>query len=102
MNGPEEGGGDSLDRDVPEKLMNLSRPHIESYDYFIEKGMHEAVARLDNMEITHPVDKKTLEMWVDNLVVHQPEKEYTDVSEKRLFPNEVRLADGGSERVVGE
>jgi hypothetical protein len=87
--GSEQGPGDKLDRDVPEKLTSLSRPHIESFDYFIEKGINEAVTRLDSMEIVHPVDKKALEMWFDNLVVHKPVKEYKDASDSRLFPNEV-------------
>lgn len=41
-------------------LNDLTKPHVESYDYFVERGLEEAVRRLQPMELKHPISGATL------------------------------------------
>lgn len=41
-------------------LYDLTKPHVESYDYFVERGLEEAVRRLQPVELKHPVSGATL------------------------------------------
>jgi len=35
------------------KLKRISAPHLDSFNYFLKEGMHQAVADLDPIEIEH-------------------------------------------------
>ena len=41
-------------------LFNLTKPHVESYDYFVDRGLEEAVRRLQPVELKHPVSGASL------------------------------------------
>lgn len=41
-------------------LYDLTKPHVESYDYFVERGLEEAVRRLQPVELKHPISGTTL------------------------------------------
>jgi hypothetical protein len=41
-------------------LYELTKPHVESYDYFVERGLEEAVRRLQPVELKHPISGATL------------------------------------------
>lgn len=36
-------------------LAQLTRPHIESFDYFVERGLERAARGLQQVEVSHPV-----------------------------------------------
>ncbi|CAM6092482.1 unnamed protein product [Calypogeia fissa] len=40
---------------APEALMELMGPHIDSFNYFVERGLPMAVANSQPVEISHPV-----------------------------------------------
>lgn len=40
---------------APEVLMELMGPHIDSYNYFVERGLPMAVANVQPVEVLHPV-----------------------------------------------
>jgi hypothetical protein len=35
------------------KLKRIAAPHLDSFNYFLREGMHEAVANLEPVEIEH-------------------------------------------------
>lgn len=41
-------------------LYDLTKPHVESYDFFVERGLEEAVRRLQPVELKHPISGATL------------------------------------------
>lgn len=41
-------------------LSDLTKPHVESFDYFVERGLEEAVRRLQPVELKHPISGATL------------------------------------------
>jgi DNA-directed RNA polymerase I subunit RPA2 len=50
-------------------LMELTRPHVDSFDYFVERGLEMAARGLQPVEVTHPVSGVTLRNILLNIVV---------------------------------
>jgi hypothetical protein len=50
-------------------LMELTRPHVDSFDYFVERGLEMAARGLHPVEVTHPVSGVTLRNILLNIVV---------------------------------
>jgi hypothetical protein len=50
-------------------LMELTRPHVDSFDYFVERGLDMAARGLQQVEVTHPVSGVTLRNILFNIVV---------------------------------
>jgi len=100
----------------PEKLRELTQPHIESYDYFLDEAIHTAVKNVPGQEMTLGDSTKThLQWWIDSVAIGQPTKNDGSVS-KQLTPRECRerglvygapmvgtfkyTVDGGAEQVL--
>jgi hypothetical protein len=49
--------------------MELTRPHVDSFDYFVERGLEMATRGLHPVEVTHPVSGVTLRNILLNIVV---------------------------------
>jgi DNA-directed RNA polymerase I subunit RPA2 len=50
-------------------LMELTRPHVDSFDYFVERGLEMATRGLQQVEVTHPVSGVTLRNILLNIIV---------------------------------
>ena len=91
------------------RLQSLALPHVGSFDYFLEKGLHAATLdivpfeidlidpkkRINNLEVpSNEVD--TIKMWVENVKVIPPSKSdekfsfNTSKMAGRLTPRECR------------
>ncbi|KAG0595859.1 hypothetical protein M758_UG204100 [Ceratodon purpureus] len=74
-------------------LFELTKPHVDSYDYFVERGLEEAVRRLQPLELKHPISGATLRLWVEKPNVSPPMKDLgSQALDQRLLPSECRLA----------
>eukprot|EP00899_Mesostigma_viride_P003894 jgi/Mesvir1/13505/Mv10505-RA.1 len=84
---------------VPEKLVDLTRPHVDSFNWFVEKGVHEAVSRIIPMDFIHPETGARLKMWYENVELNKPLHDMAEeVTDDRMFPSECR---GGSHTYAG-
>ncbi|KAK3259971.1 DNA-directed RNA polymerase I subunit RPA2, partial [Cymbomonas tetramitiformis] len=78
---------------VPDELKDLVRPHIDSFDYFLNEGVKTIVEDLPPLEFNHPETDTTVTFWIENVSISKPMKENAaNVSETRLFPTECREA----------
>lgn len=74
-------------------LYDLTKPHTESFDYFVERGLEEAVRRLQPIELKHPISGTSLRLWVEKPNVSPPMKDLgSQALDQRLLPSECRLA----------
>jgi DNA-directed RNA polymerase beta subunit len=82
---------DSLPRNLS-KLRELTQPHIESFDYFLDSALHIAVKDIPAVEVTLGDDNKTnLCWWLESVSVEHPTKGDGSVSSsKSLTPRECR------------
>ena len=79
-----------------ERLRSLSKPHVESFNYFLEVGLKKAIADIEPYELDlidpkreEPVDLgevDTVQFWVENVTIKAPVKE----GGGRLAPRECR------------
>jgi len=79
-----------------ERLRSLSKPHVESFDYFLDVGLKKAIADIEPSELDL-VDPKqedkidsgevdTVQFWVENVTIKAPVK----AGGGRLAPRECR------------
>jgi hypothetical protein len=58
------GAGRSMGRKDEEidnsALLDLTKPHVDSFDYFVERGLEAAIRHLQPIELKHPVSGTTL------------------------------------------
>ncbi|KAK3239526.1 hypothetical protein CYMTET_50556 [Cymbomonas tetramitiformis] len=75
-------------------LKDLVRPHIDSFDYFLNDGVKTIVEDLPPLEFNHPETDTTVTFWLENVSVAKPMKDSAaaNVAESRLFPTECREA----------
>lgn len=45
---------------APEQLLDLMGPHIDSFDYFVNRGLQSAVQNMQSVEVVHPVSNVNL------------------------------------------
>ncbi|BBN05770.1 DNA-directed RNA polymerase I subunit RPA2 [Marchantia polymorpha subsp. ruderalis] len=79
---------------APEQLLDLMGPHIDSFDYFVNRGLQSAVQNMQSVEVVHPVSNVNLRMWLDKPVVNRPMKDQKDGAlslDQRLLPTECRM-----------
>jgi DNA-directed RNA polymerase I subunit RPA2 len=94
-----------IDEDV-EKYRYLTRPHVESFNYFLEAGLAKGIKDLEPAEID-VIDPKTLReehlrktidwdevstirFWVEDVKIHKPTQADRGRSNQRLLPHECR------------
>lgn len=93
------------DKDV-EKLRYLTRPHVESFNYFLETGLNKGIKNLEPAELDL-IDPKiirdeqkrkvidwdevtTIRYWVEDIKVHKPTNTDVKRRDQRLLPHESR------------
>lgn len=45
---------------LAQTLSELTKPHIESFDYFVDRGLQAAVLGVQPVQVTHPLSGNTL------------------------------------------
>ena len=70
-----------------EPQLSIPAPHIESFDYFLEKGLPLAVRDLQPVEIEFPDLKSYLTVWINSVSISTPCHSAFD---QKLYPSEVR------------
>eukprot|EP00898_Chlorokybus_atmophyticus_P006745 jgi/Chlat1/7071/Chrsp57S09118 len=75
----------------PPNLQAVSAPHIASFDWLLSQGIHEAISRVEPVEVTHTSTNARLRVWMENLVPHHPLKDLSEnAADERLLPSECR------------
>lgn len=81
-----------------DRLRSLSKPHVESFDYFLEVGLKNAIADIERSELdlVDPAKRDdttidygevdTIQFWVENVRIRAP----TKPDGRRLTPRECR------------
>lgn len=76
-------------------LQELVKPHVESFDYFLDHGLQQAALHIRPVEVTQAATNSKLRMWIERPVISPPmkeEKEKTQFLDQRLRPLECRQA----------
>ncbi|CAI5969894.1 unnamed protein product [Closterium sp. NIES-64] len=79
--------GDDVRQGVPENLENLVAPHIDSFDYFVERGLPEAVRLIRPVEVHDSFRKLKFYLWWENPSITKPFSE--DGQHRPVYPSEV-------------
>ncbi|CAI5967511.1 unnamed protein product [Closterium sp. NIES-65] len=82
--------GDDVRQGVPENLENLVAPHIDSFDYFVERGLPEAVHLIRPVEVHDSFRKLKFYLWWENPSITKPFSE--DGQHRPVYPSECRQA----------
>ncbi|CAI5484022.1 unnamed protein product [Closterium sp. Yama58-4] len=82
--------GDDVRQGVPENLENLVAPHIDSFDYFVERGLPEAVRLIRPVEVHDSFRKLRFYLWWENPSITKPFSE--DGQHRPVYPSEHRQA----------
>ncbi|CAN6454723.1 unnamed protein product [Victoria cruziana] len=81
------------DKKMPDftALMELARPHIDSFDYFIDRGLDVLVSHVKPIEVNDSSSATTLRIWLENPVLLPPDKEGNSrIKHEQLLPYECR------------
>lgn len=76
-------------------VRELVRPHIESFDYFVEHGLQQSALRLRPIELSQPATNTKLRIWIERPVISPPfkdDRDKTQFLDQRLRPLECRQA----------
>ena len=71
------------------RINDLSMPHVESFSYLLDTGIHECVKDLARREMT-VASGDTLHFWLESVSVGHPLKTDSTTTEHRVFPRECR------------
>jgi DNA-directed RNA polymerase beta subunit len=74
----------------PEKLQDLSQPHIDSFNYFLDQAIHTAVKDIPKQEMKVADTGSTLQWWVESINIGHPSKNENKSSSNKLTPRECR------------
>ncbi|KAL0236933.1 hypothetical protein PCE1_000330 [Barthelona sp. PCE] len=66
----------------------LVKPHLDSFNYFLQTGLRQVVNNLDHAYI-EPKDGPTAEVWVDEIHLGEPQKQI-DGEAHKIYPRECR------------
>jgi DNA-directed RNA polymerase beta subunit len=72
-------------------LQNLVRPHIESFDYFLNEGLRLALAHIEPREFSD-TNGNRIEYWLEEVQIGKPlrgDKDYLSAN-RFIYPVEVR------------
>ncbi|KAK9804617.1 hypothetical protein WJX73_009510 [Symbiochloris irregularis] len=78
--------------EVPEAFTELVRPHVDSFDYFLQEGLQRVIEHLEPCEVWHTLTKKRQIFWLETPHVDRPVSENKQSLDKRLLPRECREA----------
>jgi DNA-directed RNA polymerase beta subunit len=73
-------------------LQELIRPHIESFNYFLDEGLRLILAHVDSKEYIDPNGNR-IEYWIEDLQIGKPmrsDKDHWSV-DRFIYPAEVML-----------
>ncbi|CAM9179419.1 unnamed protein product [Chrysoparadoxa australica] len=76
------------DAPVVAKLRELVAPHVESFNYFLDEGLAEAVVDIPEQQVE--IQNQKLRIWYESVIVGQPCKTNQDSMSSRLYPRECR------------
>ncbi|KAL0055264.1 hypothetical protein WJX82_009622 [Trebouxia sp. C0006] len=77
---------------VPPEFVDLVKPHVQSFDYFLGDGLTRVVELLEPVEIVHPVTRQTHRIWFESPAVGRPLRDDGGGRHERLFPRDCREA----------
>lgn len=81
-------------REDLDSLRELFKPHIESFDYFIESGLEDMLLHIKPAQLIHPQSGTKLRLWFENPEFYSPFKgdENRKAIREPLLPMECRQA----------
>jgi len=72
-----------------QRLRDLVRPHVDSFDWFLDQGLKECCLGLSTEEV--PTAQGDLRMWVESVRIEKPFPPRSDFdAAQRIFPSECR------------
>ena len=77
------------------KLPNVVRPHVESFNYFINEGLLKSTTLLDSQYIQADKDNNLpdCKIWLSNTFLEKPSRGATGLyKDPKIYPNECREA----------
>ena len=78
-------------RAARERYKELFKPHVSSFDYFLEEGLAASVAALEPVEVEHPAGGPRMRVWLESVAVARPVRtEAGSLDDKPLYPAEAR------------
>lgn len=103
---PSFGRGHLADPDIVQRLLGLSAPHVESFDYFLETGLRKGIADIvaSEIDIVSPSSDtdETVLFWVENVRITPPIQK-TAKKTTKLTPRECRqLSVGYAGPIMGD
>ncbi|KAJ4969689.1 hypothetical protein NE237_002788 [Protea cynaroides] len=75
-----------------EALRELFKPHIESFDYFVEAGLETMLANIKPVEVFDTSTNSKLRIWFGKPELYPPTKDVKSGMRDPLFPFECRQA----------
>ncbi|KAJ8622002.1 hypothetical protein MRB53_030531 [Persea americana] len=74
-------------------LQELFKPHIESFDHFIESGLETMLLHIKPLQVLDPISKKILRIWLEHPELFYPMRENVSKSRReKILPSECREA----------
>ncbi|XP_050232672.1 DNA-directed RNA polymerase I subunit 2 [Mercurialis annua] len=73
-------------------LQELTKHHIDSFDYMIEQGLEIMFSTIKPVTITDPFTNTAIQLSLSHPKVYEPLKEFSKTKHKRLLPFECRQA----------
>ncbi|XP_065876124.1 DNA-directed RNA polymerase I subunit 2 isoform X2 [Euphorbia lathyris] len=73
-------------------LEELTRHHIDSFDYMVERGLEIMMDNIKPVKIHDPSSNTSLKLYLSNPKIYEPVKESSRTKQKHLFPFECRQA----------
>eukprot|EP00210_Caulerpa_lentillifera_P003726 g3559.t1 len=74
---------------IVKKYRQIPQSHIDSFNYFLDEGIHRVIAHLPTIEIEHPVTKKIYEISISNPTIGRP-MHINPSDGKPIYPRECR------------
>eukprot|EP00762_Andalucia_godoyi_P006323 ANDGO_05931.mRNA.1 DNA-directed RNA polymerase I subunit rpa2 len=74
-----------------ERLMRITEPHVDSFNFFLEHGLSAAVSDLDDVEIENAATSESLRMWIEEIKIGRPTRDESGTG-RTLYPHECREA----------
>ena len=85
--------GEPPSKSQRQRLEELTAPHIESFDYFLDEGLRLSVAALETEEVDHPSGEpnSAIRFWFESVAIAKPVRnDAGSLDVKPLYPTECR------------
>jgi hypothetical protein len=79
-----------VSNDVRKRLKHIVAPHVDSYDYFLESGIHSAIADIPCLTIKIGNGDMYIKIKYDSGSIAYPTKKEDGCVDERLTPREAR------------